>query len=347
MWLLFRLLSIVGLVIWKLFPRPFGVESYGDVDGRKVLRRVSRDSKHKRVTKFEVGASLPKSQRFSFTVEKSTDRWFKSVGLSQEVQTGDCEFDERVYAACDHEAMHALLKSSPSLRKRIMDILNAGIDRIEGDGSYVWIMKKGDEEPNSGHRQLAADLATELSAMDKSATWLTDRYWQRVIAVEVMLAMLVGYAVGALVRMSTITTVYPRLTSLLLMSVAGAAVVLLVVGAVIVLLLRGSSRAHRTLIEAGLVMVVAIPGAGYVLACDINESSAQGGYTAKAVVVDKQQGGKKSRRWHALTVDTIGDGQGDAKLNVSADVYNRTGSEVAVDIGAGVLGVPYIREVRP
>lgn len=59
---------------------------------------------------------------FSLKFEGKTERFFKSIGLSTECQSGDTRFDETVYIVSDDEWLCGQLKSIPELRKLFYDV---------------------------------------------------------------------------------------------------------------------------------------------------------------------------------------------------------------------------------
>jgi hypothetical protein len=59
---------------------------------------------------------------FSLKFEGQAERFFKSIGLSTECQSGDTRFDETVYIVSDDEWLCTQLKSTPEFRKLFLDI---------------------------------------------------------------------------------------------------------------------------------------------------------------------------------------------------------------------------------
>jgi hypothetical protein len=349
-----RVIVIIVAMLRQAMPRLFGVVAAATVGSRETVMRVSRTSKSKEVTEYEVGTAIKTSMRFAFTIEGSADRWAKSVGLSQEVQTGDQDFDDHVYAACDHEALHALLTRSTPLRAAIMAVFGEGYKRIESDGSRVWIMKDASYSPELSDSKLVAELANQLDQIDVRATWLTDPYWLRVIAMELVLAGMFAYALGGILPpFLSRETVYPTWGTLLGTSACVTLGLAVVAVAAMYLLLRGSSRTHRPMVEGGLALCLLLPPTGYVLTRDVNEQASTDDDTFAATIegTEERQDGKRGKKYFVKVqaTEAMFSDDNQVELQVPSDIYHRSrvGQLVDIDRGAGRLGVPWVREVRP
>lgn len=66
---------------------------------------------------------------FSLKFEGKIERFFKSIGLSSECQSGDTRFDETVYIVSDDEWLCGQMKSIPELRKLFYDLFWCFHDR--------------------------------------------------------------------------------------------------------------------------------------------------------------------------------------------------------------------------
>jgi hypothetical protein len=72
--------------------------------------------------------------------ETNTDRWGKNKALNLEIQTGDEDFDKKVYVESDSgEALVRRTLANPALRRRIVDLLSVGVREVVLDrmGLYV------------------------------------------------------------------------------------------------------------------------------------------------------------------------------------------------------------------
>ena len=102
---------------------------------------------------------MPVGQGFlySFHYESSTDRLFKSLGLANEVQTGDSRFDSNIYVTCDHTGLREVLRSHEGVRKAVLKILEGKADpKLRCDGRFLSI--EGNGAPSHSVQQLAQEL---------------------------------------------------------------------------------------------------------------------------------------------------------------------------------------------
>ncbi len=71
---------------------------------------------HRRATSVRVGVACTEGFTFSLRPEGMLDAWSKAVGLVQECQTGDVEFDRDFYILSDDPVLHRLLQTDSGLR---------------------------------------------------------------------------------------------------------------------------------------------------------------------------------------------------------------------------------------
>ncbi|HUR57497.1 MAG TPA: hypothetical protein VM029_07295, partial [Opitutaceae bacterium] len=119
MWVLARF-GFAGLVfLFRVFWRRQGVERSALYrDTRRVI--LTKKSKVGDGLKVWWGLALKTPLVFAMTRESAWDRVFKFLGVSTELQTGDEEFDRKIYVAGDHPALHRLLSEDPALRQRVL-----------------------------------------------------------------------------------------------------------------------------------------------------------------------------------------------------------------------------------
>src|SRR4051794_29632954 len=128
MWILFRIaIALVAFTARYLGPI-FRPKAAGSHAGQPWYKKVNK--RRGKILSFKVGMPLKVPFVFRLQREGSSDRWFKKMGLAHEFQTGDATFDEAVYIACDHPALHRVLKENAAAREQIESILDGGYSRV-------------------------------------------------------------------------------------------------------------------------------------------------------------------------------------------------------------------------
>ena len=326
----------------------------GSFAGQPWYKKVEK-TKRGDVVSFKIGMPLKAPVIFRLQREESSDRWFKEVGLAHEFQTGDAKFDDTVYIACDHPALHRLLKEKPEARARIRSTLKAGFSRITGDGRMLWIERVASEEPGNDDLQQLSSLRAALAEMPPALTFFRDPYNTRVVAVEALTWSVFAYALGGFleysydkseVHLEPVALVAPGL-------IAGTMLVFALV-ALVWWLLRGSARGSRILIEGVVLLVLSAPMAGIQLVADANRVLDRSQPSvSRWIVKDKftVRGRKQPTRYNivlgpgagATTTDVPG------QITVASDVYERArrGKPIEVQISPGAFGYRWYRKVDP
>lgn len=71
---------------------------------------------------FQVSVPCSKDIRFTISREKGTHRFFKGIGISKEIETGDRLFDDEFYISTNSEDQMQQLLSDEKIREKIRDI---------------------------------------------------------------------------------------------------------------------------------------------------------------------------------------------------------------------------------
>jgi len=255
--LVLRLVVLVVVVIWRLCWRSKRPRSSGELDGRPLFVVLKRKPKSKELEGFRLGVEFPAPVLLSMHREQPSDRWFKALGLSREIQTGDEAFDCLVYVACDHGGVHELLQHSARLRAAIRAVFEAGFQSVRHDGLALWIDRTSRAEPSDEDKALLTRLAHELRDLDR---WLAMRrapFRWRAIGCEGLAWGLVGFGVTCFPFAMLSLQASLATGTLLLLGLGGALAGFLVCEGAVVALLRGSSRALRTDRVLGALRTVA------------------------------------------------------------------------------------------
>jgi hypothetical protein len=343
-WILFRiaiaLIAFLARCIGPIF-RPKAAGSYGS---QPWYKKVSK-SKGGKVTSFTIGMPLDAPFIFRLQREESSDRWFKSMGLAHEFQTGDA-FDEAIYIACDHPALHRVLKEKAAAREWIVKVLDAGYTRVSGDGRVVWIERPAIEEPNDTDVARLSALRASLADMRPDLKRHREPFNARVVAVEALTWSLFAYAAVGLFEYLVEPDMYVESRALVLPGLGVALALLAGLLALVAYFLKGSSRGSRILIESAILLVLAAPIAGMQLLDDLNR-----GLDRSQPVVETWNGtdkwATKRRRSSSYHLALVKRGES-RQLLVEGGVYSRAkvGQPVRLHIAKGALGYRWYQAIE-
>jgi hypothetical protein len=350
--LLLRLVVLVVVVIWRLCWRSKRPRPSGELDGRPLFVVLKRKPKSKELEGFRLGVEFPAPVLLSMHREQPSDRWFKALGLSREIQTGDEAFDCLVYVACDHGGVHELLQHSARLRAAIRAVFEAGFQSVRHDGLALWIDRTSRAEPSDEDKALLTRLAHELRDLDR---WLAMRrapFRWRAIGCEGLAWGLVGFGVASFPFAMLSLQASLATGTLLLLGLGGALAGFLVCEGAVVALLRGSSRARFVLIECSVLFALSLPVVGVQTIADVNEKLGTVTHaTGQRTVLDRERRttgtGKRRRTVHRFTLNDgapIGGYAIPRVISVSGSLYAKvqTGEPIDIVVSQGSLGLPWI-----
>lgn len=353
--ILFRLLFALGAGLVRFY---IGSGAGGGTlltrNGKEF--NLATETNKGRIIKIKLGIPL-KSPKMTLLIEGGSDRFFKSLGLSTEFQTGDETFDSRVYIVSDHSSVEKVLKEEFEARGVIFDILAEHYTKIRTDGRYLWIESSSLKEPRGEDFERLAKLQECFSVLESESTGLLgDRFVMRALLVEAVIWSVAGYALGSFIDFAITfdSTTFLDMTPIYK---AGAGIAVAIFCGLLWLswyLLRGSSRGHRVILESALVLLFSVPISGLQAAIDLNNGldNSETQVTAKLARKDSYQ--VQSRRNRNRTVYKIWLDYEDKTLplnreiSVSGSTYHSVDKDhiVILNVGDGWLGAPWIRSIE-
>jgi len=363
MWIVFKLVvALIGFVIrWTRisFRKP-----HGTLDGTPYFLVIEK-TKSGAVTDTKIGVPFSFPALFSFHFEDGQDAFWKKLGLSHEFQTGDVEFDQKIYIASDNSGLHQVLEDSQPVRNAIVEALG-GQDsaknacRLRFDGSRLWYQVPALVADVEGTvRNLIRLKTVLLSARDSVTAFWKDRFFLRCLLIESAIWALLFYAVGAFIDVTFHSEdQHLRWGRLVLFSGITAAVLIAVLVAAVAGLVRGSSRAHRIVLESKFLLLIAMPLASFSGFSDANRAFDTGPSVVEKLNVQRVEERRHRRRrggvhytYHAYLVPaegatSAGVGSG-SWIEITRSHYQSAVSarQATLEIGPGRLGVPWIREL--
>jgi hypothetical protein len=338
--------------------------------------------KHKgNVTGFLFGVTATQSFEFTVKPEVWYDRFFKKLKVSNEIQTGDIEFDNAFYILADNPLIEKALVSSEVIRNSIKTIFKFGlgnrirVERLECRDKRLWIKcscTNQVDESNIGER-VAKHILVELSAILKELNNQdVDDYhrWKDPFVYKslVVLGVSTGLAVNAGIQLfRTWLGDFPFIVNtntLLLHSILGG--FLIVTGLTVFTLywLKNSSRTHIVLIE---LLTIGLLGAIGTAFHEMRDANVEWKQSKPEIIVTELQdhyvvkkrrwrsgrggGGKSIRTTHYYFLLKDWNCQCDKtyEKEVSEELYRRLNYYQYVGIVQypGALGYKWVSDIKP
>lgn len=362
MWLIIKLIiaCIAGLI--RLSARSFSRFRNRTPDyiheGTSVFITTSKNKGQIVSTTFST--ALATRALFRLTVESSYDRWFKKLGLSTEIQSGDLKFDERVYIACDHPIFADEIQSDAETRRLILLLFEAGASSISYNGEFLQVRFPGDHSSKFDNAHHLAELQKTIASMDmhRPAFW-GDPYVFRALVAEVIIWVFAGYAFSGFMELMMNDEDYHLYPIPLYIKgfICGVAIAVLLV-VTLLQLFKGSSRGHRILIEAGIVLGFSLPLGGICLISDLNrELDRSEPIWLEAPVTQleervhrRRRGGKRYTYYMHLSKSRDLDPEFELPptIQIDRDTYQaaRVDDIARIQVGRGWLNHPWYRAIH-
>ncbi len=276
MWVIGRLLFFVcGFTIrfFINFIPSLGLKTYSGVQYRQIA--FNRDY-NPIYTSLKLNSNLiyiPSQTNlyFKLTPERSIDKFFKFIGFSKELQTGNHDFDDKIYVACDHPYIDHIFKTTPSLQKIILDLFDDKTVSITNSDARLIINSKSKLDINVVLPKLnSIKEILELNASQVHNKF-KDIYFYRALILESLIWSIAFYSFGSLVSSYyNHQATYLQTTSIINLGVESYIVFIIFFLILVKFFLIGSSRGHRILVESILVFILCLPIACLQAVSDIN-----------------------------------------------------------------------------
>lgn len=354
MWILLRLVvSGIGFAIRYLTrqSRKLPLSSFSGISYSEQIFRSKG-----RVTGYRLSVPLESGVVFVLTREGGFDRWSKALGLSVEFQTGDPDFDRRVYVACDHPFFCRSLKENCKTREAVDLLLSGGFRRVWSDGK--WLHASSDRvQEHSKFVPLLDTLKEGVSHAEAGmARRTSDDFAWRVLLVEALLWAMAGYAGASLLELITAPQdVHLDQSRLIWLGLGLSAVVGCGLIGLIVVFLQRSSRSHRVLWESSLLLLFSLPVFGIQGVSDVNRGGDQSPSVEMQVRVERKWTTVHRRRRGRRSVQHYASFRPESpgipfpnRVRVTSTLYQSLpeNQTIPVELGQGRLGLHYFRKIN-
>lgn len=331
-----------------------GKKGEGTVGGITYVFAYSAGSKN---TPASFRVSIPFRSDGSFRLARETkfDRFFRRIGITNEIRTFDRAFDDRFYIYTNRTTFSRSIFRSPECRKAAMEIYDLGFLTIAHDGktlSAVMAPFRGDREIDT---PLLEEIVARLALLakpgpihttgekDEPANWKL----RRIAAFAVPIALEIGGIAALVFGLVNHRPLDPG--SAIAGSLAISIPPLILFLWIAVVLLRGRSTSHRELIIAAAIALTAFPAAfagGTILFNGLLDRAAP--TTHSAMVIDKRISVDDDDTNYHLYLESWRREKAE-RLGVSYQLYEQTtpgSSRIAVTTRPGRFGREWLVDYR-
>lgn len=274
MWIIFKVIAALIGFVARFYAKHFMHRLNGGservVDGINVKVVTLRNKNDVIGTRFYF--EFPCRAIFKLTVESKWDRFFKGLGISTELQTGDEEFDKWLYIASDNPAFNEELKNDPKSRDLIKQAFRSNCKYVACDGKTLTIQYNGDRFLDKETIRHCVNLRNQLHDMNSHVVpFYKDKFAHKILFVEAFVWSLACYSVSTAGEWTIHDEdVHLHVKSLFLQGIAVGLTVATLLFLFIRATLKGSSRGHRVIVESFIALGLGLPVGGISAIADIN-----------------------------------------------------------------------------
>lgn len=306
---------------------------------------------------FMVGISSSSPGEFEISKEGRTDRFFKDVGLSSEVQTGDPEFDREFYIISEQPGFAAAVFALPEKREAVREIFRLGFNSVKLEDKNLvaqWspFALKEDREPSFiiGAVPPLARLGKDLPIMQPSISRVDTSGWKakKRVAFAVPLVLL-PLGIGL---MMAGTRWYPALDEgkLFLESLRYSLPLLALFTWFAARIIKGRASSHKDFLSIFLISLFGFPASGFGTMVFLNGWLDLSPPTAHTVPVSRKYTTRsKNSTNYYVTVNSWRRAGEDEDLSVPRPFHERIGpgqATITVVTKPGRFGFEWIVEYR-
>lgn len=350
MWLLIRIALVIGIAGYRIFRRlwsinPETIHQWNSRDYGETLH-LNRDKDIQSVT-----IQVPLNLGIAFTLmpERWFDRILAAVGLAHEFQTGDLRFDEAVYIGCDEKQLQRWLALKAPSRSAIHSLIsNFNATKIYSTGGNLLVDFDIDYRADGQRIDVVMALTDSLQPLAEQRTSRTRPFFWRMLLCEVLVWSIAAYAIGGFLDGFFDNSDYLQKMPVVYFAMKIAAFGYLLTWLLLWLLLGRSSQARVVLVEAAIVMLLALPFASYIGSMEFNQSlTTATPEVVQASVVDKYRSSSRRSRHYTLVLHSAQTAYGlpvDIRHRVSAADYDHANVSdlYQLEVQPGRLGFAYV-----
>ena len=282
---------------------------------------------------FMIGIHYSSPGKFEISKEGRTDRFFKDLGLSSEVQTGDREFDREFYIISEQPDFASTVFALPESREAVREIFRLGFNSVKlEDESLVaqWspfeLKEERDASFITGAVPPLARLGKDLPVLQPSISRVDTSGWKaKKRAAFAVPLVLLPLGIGLMIAG---TNWYPALDdgTLFRDSLRYSLPLLALFIWLAARMIKGRASSHRDLISIFLISLFAFPVCGFGTELFLNGWLDLSPPTAHAVAVSRKYTTRsKNSTYYYVTVDSWRSAGDNEDLNVPRALHERIG----------------------
>ncbi len=234
-----------------------------------------------------LGCDAPKNIDFTIKPEKKVDRFFKWLGVSEELQIGEQDVDREIYFATENRSIIDAVKQSKQLQQAFLEVINLcnqkglKLRRLNCQGGRIWLQLSQNklfkdfdfsiEEIAETFIPVLKNITDELDTKITLSARVRDPFLIRAVAILSVSTGSLFYAMSFF--LAHIYLKSPQLITLkpLIIDAAIIGLGMVVIMSIITINLLGkTSRAHLVLIEIILIGSFSFTTSAAFLMMDIN-----------------------------------------------------------------------------
>ncbi len=329
-----------------------GTTYEGEQNGHKFYYEYFSGSKN-RPSCLRIWLDCPSQGGFRITSEGRLDGFFKRLGITEEIQTGDVEFDRLFFIRTDHVASTRVYLDVPETREAVKSIHRQGFGEISHDGNIM-------QAKISPFTASESQVAFNHGAVVDDLLQLTRRIPEQ--TQEPRFAGMAGwkfrrnavYAVNAVVAAGGMGLMFWGLSSytplhafeVFTYSTKFSIPALLLCGVIMVYMLKGRSSSHTDLLINLAIAAIGLPLAAFGSATVVNgrldDASTQ--YHDSEVIGKRYSTSRDSKNYY-VALKSWNPDRSEEEIRVTASLYRRVkAGETVMTIGTrpGYLGFEWI-----
>jgi hypothetical protein len=332
-----------------------GVSHEAELDGQRYRYKYFEGSKNS-PSYFEVSVDCPSKGEFRIGRETRWDVFFKRVGISAEIQTGDAAFDRDFYIRTDSIAFTEHFFRSAEKRRSVSRLFALNYKELTHDGASLAV-RMSPFRPATHRDKLALEsVVRDLALLAESppqdyfeALVIGTPAWKLRRAGVFAVAIASGVMGFALLMWGERSFTPLDGTHLLTSSLEYSLPALLVFVISSIVLLKGRSSSHTELLTSWAIALIGFPLFGIGATLTVNGFLDPGDPTIHvAEILDKHVSGSGRSVSRRVYVRSWREGRDRERLEVGSDAYARAkvGSAMRITTKTGRLGFEWIADYQ-
>lgn len=364
MWFLLGIISISICVCFEYWRRHLAKwKPEGNCYGLEYRHAVYKS----KIKSLYLGINCIDTVNFSIKRQSWLDNVFKSIGVSNEFETKDPEFDNSFYLIADNQALQDFIASSDIFRLAIENIMRR--ERLNGlkpkaihcRNGRIWCVfsVSGSYERTEIEKvshSLQRYFSDAASSLNKALFVKARRLDPFVVKAALFLAISSGVAINGVVQwVRSSLGHFPLVlenTQIYYDALKYSVIIVLILLATALFSLRRSARTHIVLLELLIVGSIGIFLSTAIEMRDINmewDRSPPQLHTVDVINKYESKSGRRRKRTHYYVV--VKDWRcdcGNYRLGVPRNIYHAIGgNSVGIIQRPGYLGYPWISQLIP